>query len=206
MAISLISQEDANKIVSVVLSETRKVAPRHIAPHIYATVRTRKDGGYSVKWEVDSSPDGPTPDARAREYGSGIHSSIAQYRKKYLIKPKKAKVLAFAWDTADVDALRSSRIAFWRRKKKFVDTDQDGEFSFPSYSSLPSFAGEAPDGRLMFNYVYHPGVEAENQGRGYLGLGFSRAQERVKEEILKSAKEDLGREIYKNLRFGRKNK
>lgn len=196
---SLLKQEDTIRIQNIVIGEARKAAPRHIAPHIFAEIRTRKDGGYSIKWEVDSSPDGPTPDARAREYGSGVHATIGRAG-KYVILPKNKKVLAFRWDKANRGNLQGNILNRIEAAKgtgtRMQQIRMDGS----------KFYDFGEGGKLQFNWVEHPGVEAANGGKGYLGYGFSIAETRVKEEILKSAKEGLGREIYKSLRFGRKNK
>lgn len=54
-----------------------------------------ENGKFSLIIKVDSSPDGPAPQAAAYEYGSGIHNK--NNPQTYVIKPKNAPLLAFEW-------------------------------------------------------------------------------------------------------------
>lgn len=68
------------------------------------------------------------PQAAAFEYGSGIHRTKGT-PDTYEIHPKEKQVLAFHWEGHTAD-----------------------------YPTGRKYVGQAPDGRLMFMYVDHPGV------------------------------------------------
>lgn len=107
------------------------------------------NGVFSVKVIVDLKK---APQARAFEYGSGIHATRGQ-AKKYPIAPKNVAHLAFDWPGRDPT---------WKHGKKF--------------------AGMLPDGRFLFNYVDHPGVKqnaflwpAMESNRRSIRVGIARA-------------------------------
>lgn len=106
----------------------RSLAPKHIAPSIKTTVTEVSEGKVRVRITATA------PDARAQEYGSGLHAQKGA-KAKYPIVPKTGKYLAFRWDVADASPEK---------------------FSF------------LPDGRVILQKVMHPGIEAANEGRGYI--------------------------------------
>ena len=97
------------------------------------------------------------PDARAREYGSGIHSRRSKTSKhqlgprgKILIKPKKSGgALVFPWEKAS--------------------------------ANIPKL----PDGRVVLKQVLHPGVMAANGGKGYLGPAMIETRKTMRKKALK---------------------
>jgi len=87
-----------------------------------------------------STGEGGTGDARAREYGSGLWSTT-KAPKKYPIRPTKGKALVFPWDTPT------------------------SVFSGPTVSEkLP----RTDDGDVILPMVMHPGIQADNSGKGYI--------------------------------------
>ena len=75
---------------------------------------------------------GGTGDARAREYGSGLHAVVG-VGKKYPIRPRKSGgLLVFAWDVATVGVHRTK------------------------------------EGKAVLKEVMHPGIRADNNGKGYI--------------------------------------
>lgn len=104
----------------------------------------------------------PKGDARAYEYGSGIHSrrstrSRNQQGAKGFIRiyPKQKKVLAFFWDKVN-----SSTPA----GKKFVGVSET-------------------TGKALLRYVDHPGVEAANNGKGYLAPAINDVRKQIRQEV-----------------------
>jgi len=137
---------------------------------------------------------GGLADARAQEFGSGIHNKTnfqSPMQKKYgtgpqgkiRIMPKNKTFLAFEWETADRDLLKASRINHWQKMKK--------EGSIVSEVGLPSFAGFGRDEKtLLFNWVDHPGIPPY-KGKGYIGIAVRDAQTKISGEIGEDAASEL---------------
>lgn len=187
---SLLEPGDLKKVEDIVSEGARKLAPSFISSYIESG-SIQKEGTVSIVLRVNLKgvPEGSAAKAaRAYEWGSGIHSSKNYVSKfqlgpkgKIRIVPRKAAFLAFDWQGpgVDLEALHWSRIAHWKKRKA---GEVDG---------LPSFAGIAPDGKLLFNHVEHPGVQAANNGRGYMRLSLEVNKEKINREIAKSAAEKL---------------
>jgi hypothetical protein len=77
-------------------------APNHVKPAISSTVEDKQDGTYIIRIKADKKI---APDARAQEFGSGIHSRRGP-KVKYPIRPKNKKMLAFYWEIADANPER----------------------------------------------------------------------------------------------------
>ena len=77
-------------------------APKHVEPAISSHVETKEDGTYIIRITANRSV---APDARAQEFGSGIHARRG-VKQKYPILPKNKKVLAFHWDVANASPER----------------------------------------------------------------------------------------------------
>jgi hypothetical protein len=103
-----------------------------------------------------------TLDARAQEYGSGLHGKSHQ-RYPIIGNP----YLVFEWD----------KVQDWMHTTK--------------------------DGKVVLHQVMHPGIEAANQGQGYIRPAIKELRKRAKTEL--SA--DVRQAILSDLRkaFGRKN-
>ncbi len=91
------------------------------------------------------------PMALAYEFGSGLHAE-RDVNKTYTIKPRERRALAFFWP---------GRTSNYPRGRKYI--------------------GPAPDGRLMFNYVDHPGIRA----RPYIRPALESTLEELDEHILR---------------------
>lgn len=141
-------------------SLARGFAPAHVRPAIHTTVEERGESTFILRITADRKI---APDARAQEHGSGLHAKRG-VKRKYPIRPKTQKVLAFHWDVADANPER---------------------FSF------------LPDGRVMFGSVQHPGIEAANQGKGYIAPAVrelkKRGKERLTQEVRQAVLDDIRR-------------
>lgn len=114
------------------------------------------------------------PVARAYEYGSGEHSRLSKTSKwqqgpkgKILITPKRKKVLAFFWDKVDEDTPRGAKFR--------------------------GISGKT--GKALFRFVEHPGVEAANQGRGYLAPAINKVRKQIRAEVPKEVREQVLAEV-----------
>jgi hypothetical protein len=76
-------------------------APNHVAPAISSHVEN-KEAGFIIRITADRKI---APDARAQEFGSGLHARRG-VKKKYLIAPKTKKALAFNWEVANASPER----------------------------------------------------------------------------------------------------
>lgn len=82
----------------------KALAPNHVKSAISSHVETKEDGTYIIRITADRNI---APDARAQEFGSGLHARRGP-KQKYLIAPKTRKLLAFQWDVADANPERFS--------------------------------------------------------------------------------------------------
>lgn len=82
----------------------KSYAPRHIQSAISSRVEEKQDGTFVIRITANRKI---ASDARAQEYGSGIHSKRGA-KVKYPITPRKGKLLAFHWDVADANPERFS--------------------------------------------------------------------------------------------------
>ena len=77
-------------------------APAHVEPAISSHVETKDDGTYIIRITANRNV---APDARAQEFGSGLHARRG-VKKKYPILPKNGRVLAFNWEIANAQPER----------------------------------------------------------------------------------------------------
>lgn len=82
----------------------RSYAPKHIQSAISSHVEEKQDGTFVIRITASRKI---APDARAQEYGSGIHSKRGA-KVKYPIIPRKGKFLAFNWEVANANPERFS--------------------------------------------------------------------------------------------------
>lgn len=116
------------------------------------------------------------PDARAREYGSGIHARLSRTsphqlgpRGKILIRPKNGKkFLAFPWEMAN--------------------------------DNIPRL----PDGRVLLREVKHPGVQAANNGRGYIHPAINKANKALRERFGKEGAKAIALDIRASFKGAKK--
>jgi hypothetical protein len=112
------------------------------------------------------------PVARAYEYGSGIRSRSTKTSPKQQgsrgfihIKAKRKKFLAFFWQKA-IDDPRDS--LFVSGKKLY----RGGQDDIP------------PKARILLGSVQHPGVQAANNGKGYLAPAIAKVRrQHIRKEI-----------------------
>lgn len=145
----------------------KSLAPNHVQPAIHSHVEEKGDSQFIIRITADRRI---APDARAQEFGSGLHARRGP-KVKYPILPKNGKMLAFKWEIADANPER---------------------FSF------------LPDGRVLLPGVMHPGIQAANEGQGYIAPAMRELRKKAKAEL--SA--DIRAAIVGDLResFGRKSK
>lgn len=93
--------------------------------------------------------------ARAYEYGSGLRSKKSP--RLIEIRPRKAPVLAFKWDTGLVVFPKNPPDKYLGKSKK--------------------------TGKKLFLYVEHPGVVAANSGKGYLKPAIDKVRRQIRKEI-----------------------
>lgn len=79
------------------------LAPAHVRPAISSKVET-KETGFIIRITASRKV---APDARAQEFGSGLHARRG-IKKKYPIIPKTRKFLAFNWEIANANPERFS--------------------------------------------------------------------------------------------------
>ena len=142
----------------------KSLAPAHVRNAIKSKVE-EKDSGFIIRVTADRKI---APDARALEYGSGLHARRGA-KKKYPIRPKTKKLLAFYWEIAEANPEK---------------------FTF------------APDGRVTFQQVMHPGIQAANGGQGYIAPAMRELRRKAKKEL----SQDVRAAIIGDLRasFGKK--
>lgn len=137
--------------------------PKHI--QVKSTV---VDRGETVG--IDSTATSSKGDARAYEYGSGIHST-SKKRSKWqqadntiLITPKTAKVLAFPWER-----LNSDPPGTWYGGRKLIKKNAEGE--------------------AIFRFVNHPGVRPAGGGKGYLRPAIAEVRKGIRKELSKEMRD-----------------
>ena len=133
--------------------------------HIFITVTSPSVKGGAIGFNATATS--PKGDARAYEYGSGIHSTSKKVSKwqqgaggKILITPKRAKVLAFHWQV-----LASDPPGTWYGGQKLIK--------------------KSSEGKAIFRYVEHPGVKAAGNGKGYLRPAIAKVRRKMRVELKK---------------------
>lgn len=157
---------------------TAKVfAPNHLKNAIvYKTWRGNGEVGFEGGAKITFGDDRKFADARAREFGSGKWSKTK--KRKYPILPRKKKYLAFEWEKANIAALDANLAKrMFGLASQFYD--EDGFFDSEGYQNSLMSSGKymGRDGKkLLFNKVMHPGFQAANSGKGYLGLAMKKCR------------------------------
>lgn len=217
---SVLTEDDYREYEKILLQNLKRFAPNHISEGLSesnVSVYPSKNGETVFAVTIRRGKykgDVGFPDARAQEYGSGERTrndynfpptpgqtAAGNGRTgKYLIKPRKGKTfLAFPWQAADRNSLHWSRVSHWQRMKK--------EGTILSEVGLPSYAGETPNGNLLFNWVKHPGIYAYNSGKGYIKFSIEVSKSTIEERLGDDAENSMRykiREIFS--RPGGKNK
>ena len=173
----LVDDETMGRIKDRVLYAIRQFAPTHISR--IETTYENKNGILVIHFNVPLVEG--QKDARAQEFGSGIHSTRnfkspnqLGIGSKILIKPVKAFFLAFDWqvtsrgEAVDKQQLRNSAYNAKRRGDE-------------PYSN--SFQTITTSGKLLFNYVLHPGIKPYYPG-GYLKSALDYAKASSEKELM----------------------
>lgn len=133
-------------------------APNHLKRYIISRVE-QKGTGFIIRTTVNRNANSiekyGSADARAQEYGSGLKARRGAKR-KYPIKPKNKRILAFHWEVATRSEMEAGR---------------PGKFMF------------APDGRVLMHQVNHPGIPPANSGQGYIRPAVKELKKRGKKEL-----------------------
>lgn len=145
----------------------KSYAPAHVIPAISSHVEEKGDGEFIIRITADR---GIAPDARAQEFGSGLHARRG-VKAKYPIYPKNRKFLAFYWEVANQNPER---------------------FAF------------LPDGRVRLASVQHPGIQAANEGQGYIAPAMKELRQRAKAELTQDIRDAIVGDLRES--FGRKPK
>jgi len=157
----LVSDETLGRIKDRVLYAIRQFAPTHITN--IETTFENKNGQLVIHFNVPLT--GNQKDARAQEFGSGIHAT-RKFKSpnqigvgsRILIKPVKAAFLAFNWQVTS----RGEPVNKQQLRNSAYNAKRRGD---EPYSN--SFHSFTTDGKLLFNYVLHPGIKPYYPG-GYL--------------------------------------
>lgn len=141
----------------------RELAPAHVRPAISSHVEEGEDGRFVIRITSDLSK---APDARAQEFGSGLHARRVPKR-LIPILPKNGKYLAFYWEVA---------------------TANPNQFHMTA------------DGKVLLTSVKHPGIEAANQGEGYIAPAMKELKARGRAELDKDVRMAILSDIRESFR------
>lgn len=164
----------------------KALAPNHVKSAISSHVETKEDSTYIIRITADRKI---APDARAQEYGSGIHARRGP-KTTYEIHPKRKKLLAFEWDALDevlawegLDGIKSAM----QYSGKFVKVIGIGENGSPIY---------------LFRYVDHPGIRAANNEKGYIAPAVNELRKKARAELDKEVRDAIMGDLRRS--FGKK--
>jgi len=129
----------------------------HLRNSIKSTVEQTSIGKIRIRIRATG------PDARAREYGSGVWARRGP-KGKILITPKQAKALVFPWQVAT---------------------------SLVSQGAVNPNIPRTPDGKVILKKVEHPGVDAANEGRGYIGPAMVDTRKALRQKMKKEGKKAI---------------
>ena len=96
--------------------------------------------------------------ARAYEYGSGVWG---KKKSTYQIRPRLKKALAFFWE-------------------KMENMEEESVYGV---MNSPKFIGFTKEGKVVFKYVDHPGVQAVKNGRGYMKPAIDKVRRKARPEL-----------------------
>lgn len=130
---------------------------KHLKDSIKSTVEIGQ-GKYIIRVRASG------PDARAREYGSGVWARRGP--KGYItIKPKNKKALAFVWEKGKLP------------------------LAYNPATQLPAVGFET--GVAVLKKVQHPGVEAANGNRGYIHPAINETNKFIRKRIKEEGKKGI---------------
>lgn len=137
-------------------------------------ITTKRDRNSAQRFGLTLIATGPA--ARAYEYGSGIWSESFEKADYIIIRPKNRKVLAFFWETQN------------QLKQEYID-------------SLPH---SKTTGKVLLQFVQHPGVKAANNGQGYIRPAIDAVREEGEIELRPSFKKAILEDIQFAFKQGRR--
>ena len=139
----------ARGYASLVTRYAKELAPNnHLKASISSTVEIGQQGKFIIRVRASG------PDARAREYGSGVWARRGP-RGKILILPKNKAKLVFKWDVA------TSPIS------GFI-------------TNVPQNTNNV----VFLNKVEHPGIDADNGGQGYIHPAIRETNKYIRKRII----------------------
>lgn len=138
-------------------SLAKSYAPKHLQPYIHSHVEEKGDGTFIVRTTVNRFEN------PAEKYGS-LDARAQEYG-------------------SGLQARRGTRAKYPIRPKN----KQILAFHWEIADANPEKFTFAPDGRVILPSVEHPGIQAANDGKGYIAL--------AQKEIRARAKADLGIDI-----------
>lgn len=144
-------------------------APNHLKGGISSKSTETSNG----RWEITVTARGA--DAKAQEFGSGLRATKGT-KKKYPIRPKTKKFLAFYWEKATVSEMERGR---------------PGVFRF------------LPDGRVAFGKVMHPGIKPY-QGKGYIRPAMKELRKRAKKDLGAEVRKAIVGDLSSSFKTGRR--
>lgn len=150
-----------------ITKRAKSYAPAHIRDAISSHVEDVSEGRIIIRTVADGRKH---KDVRAWEYGSGIHAKKGA-KKRYPIRPKPGKkFLAFNWEVANANP--------------------------ESFTFVKDVGGSPSDNRVLLPQVMHPGIQAANNGQGYIGP----VQREIRPKLKEAIKEATGDAIRTSLR------
>jgi hypothetical protein len=156
-------------------AQLTKLAKALAPNHVRPAIKSRVETKDEGRYVIRITADRRlAPDARAQEFGSGLRARRGK-KSKYIIKPKNKKLLAFYWEVATVSEM---------------ERGAPGKFTF------------APDGRVTFHSVMHPGIQAANNGQGYIAPAMKELRRKARAELSKDIKDAILGDLRTS--FGRK--
>ena len=90
-------------------------------------------------------------------------------------------------------------------KKKYPIVPKEKKllaFYWEVASANPQYFQFLPDGRVVFSSVQHPGIEAANEGKGYIAPAVNELRKRGRQELTKEVKAAILDDIRRS--FGKK--
>jgi len=189
-------KETADKIRDLLVSTAKEnVSKSHtIAENIVGEV-TLSATNLNVHLSVDRRK---APHARAWEWGSGKYS-----RQKYLSRFQKTNNIVRRLGKVPKTYNPGCGYVIPPKTKRDSKTGKGGWIAFKSDGARYSdFITSKETGKVVLPYVIHPGVEAINDGDGYIRKAYKDKSEDIKKTVFRAAKQEIIEKFRET--FGRK--
>lgn len=144
--------------------------PQSIKNNISISPVQEGDGNLYIDIVIDVSDDGGAPEAKAFEYGSGLHRTKG-LPKKYIIEPKNASALKFPFTITYMPGMKFKGVKGMRYKEVVQQLADIGEVS----------------GEMFWNYVEHPGIRP----RPFIKPALESMKSRILQLMAKAVKFDV---------------